>query len=82
MIKRSALFLRRCFIGHYSLLYVILGLGFVLVELDCALLGLKTAFGGKKVFFLVLDLDLRRPLVFCSWLVSDCNVYVSVTCFF
>ena len=36
----------------------------------------------KEVFFLVLDLDLHRPLVFCSWLVNDCNVYLSVTCFF
>jgi hypothetical protein len=35
----------------------------------------------KEVSLLVLDLDLRRPLVFCSWLVIDCNVYLSVTCF-
>ena len=56
MIKRCALFLRRCFIGHYSPLYVIFGLGFVLVEMDCALLGLKTAFGEKKCFSLFLTL--------------------------
>jgi hypothetical protein len=36
----------------------------------------------KDVFVLVLDLDMYRPLMFCRWLVNDCNVYLSVTCFF
>jgi len=40
-MKRSVLFLRHCFIGHCFPLYVIFGLGFVLMELElCALFGL------------------------------------------